>query len=148
MPSGTPRPATPDEVAKFGHIAALMRKYMTDHSLKGPQFAEAMGIKDMKNLAQLYKWLGSKAAPGHMYRKRVAKVLGVEPDFLRPRKPGEVTHLPALTPVKAGDVLQFNINSEGMVRLKFDATLPASKGIPLLKIVLATAELMGDVTLD
>lgn len=148
MPSGTPKSATPEQIAKYGHTAALIRKYMEERNMRGPAFAEALGM-DVKHLAQLYKWMGAKAGPGPMYRKKVAKLLGVPVETIRIRNGSDATDLPSVIRKQngkvAGDVLQFSINSEGQVRLRFDATLPASKGIPLLKIVLATAELMNGV---
>lgn len=152
MPSGKPVPATPEEMAKFGHIATLIRSYMEKHAMKAPAFAQLMGFKDIKHLSQIYKWGNAKAGPGPMYRGKLAKVLGCEPDYLKPhdaeyyRNNHPVTTMPSHTGrprITDGPVLQFQASADGEARVRLDVTLPVAQAMPLLRILLDAGFLIG-----
>lgn len=145
MPSGTPRPASAAEIARNGHVAAMIRKYLQDNNLKIVQFAELIGFKDMEHKAQLYKWTGAKAVPGHMYRNKIAKLLGVRPEALLPHDGSEPLAIPpidtlarsiTLVPKKSGDVISFSADAEGMARLRLDATMPVVYAMQLLRTIM------------
>ena len=152
MPSGKSVPATPKEIAQWGHIATLLREYMEKHAMKPAGFAQVMGLKDITHLSQIYKWSNAKAGPGPMYRAKMAKVLGVDPDYLKRRDPGHPLFAPATQsgqPVVSrpratdGPVLQFAASSDGEARIRLDVTMPVAQAMPLLRILLDAGILIG-----
>lgn len=153
MPSGTPVKPTPEEVAKHGHIAAAIRKWLADHDARYPDLARELGWKNIRHLSQIYKWGGAKQAPGPMFRGKLAKVLGVEEDYLLPRKDGEtrlppVPNIPTAHPTyrkpDGGPVLQFAVAADGEARIRFDITLPIAQAMPLLRVLLDAGLLIGE----
>ena len=94
------------------------------------------------------------------FRPRVAKALGLNQEDLMPRAlsqeviPAPVSDAklravqmaqgaPARALAVAGDVLAFNVNSEGNARLRLDVTLPLVTAAPLLRMLLDAGIVMG-----
>ena len=147
MPSGIRKPATPEQIARFGHIAALFRKHMEEHNQTYSDFAREIGYKPEK-LTQIYKWSGSKAAPSPAWRVKLSKVLGVPPDFLAARDPSDPTppvHSGQVSRPRQSDgpVLQFAASSDGEARIRLDVTMPVAQAMPLLRILLDAGILTG-----
>jgi hypothetical protein len=138
-----PRQPMPSEIARFGHIAAFLREQMQQRGCKN--------VADLNTLLGLtrgnaitFKWLHARGGPSPDYRKKLAKVFNVKPDFFKPREGGEAG-TPDIVPGQAvvlaphsrvTDVLQFNITSAGDARIRLDVTLPVAQAVPVLRMLL------------
>jgi hypothetical protein len=146
MTPGGGKPATPEQVARFGHVAAALRAYLKTANLKPADFNQEMGV-DRAN-PKLYHWLNAKGAPSKGSRAKIAKLTGIPEVELMSRSIGEIartalpvatTKLPAVvtTPgAKRPEVLAFVVDDEGRARIKLDVTLPIEDGAPLLRLLL------------
>ena len=144
MPSA--KPATPEQVAMFGHIAARLRGFMVERKWKAADLNQAIG-RDRGN-AGVFQWINGKGGPGPQMRAKLSKLTGIPETDLMIRRPGEavtVERLPAVadrTPRVAtaralgGDVLGFNVGADGTARLRLDVTLPLATATPLLRMLL------------
>jgi hypothetical protein len=142
---------TPEQIAKFGHIAARLRAELDKRGWSPGDFNDALG-KDRSN-GNIYHFLGAKSAPGETLRAQIADFLDIpEADLTaRPdsgalvkaeRIPREETAKipPPHTPK---DIVTFSINEEGMARIRCDVTLPAGKGAALLQVLLNAGLALG-----
>jgi hypothetical protein len=116
----------------------------------------------------IYQWLNGKGAPGPKFRPLVAKITGIPEADLKPRnvirqrgpvtKPANVAlphpeaqpqlrallpHATVAPPQKASDVLTFNVQNDGMARIKLDVVLPFETATPLLRMLLDAGVVLG-----
>lgn len=149
MPTGTPGPATPAQIAMYGHIAAALRAFMKEKGWSAGQLNEAMG--QVRSHTSVYHWLNSKAGPGPTTRPRLAKVMGVPQAELMPRKPGDASRRqvvavsgPPVTVVQRPvDVLSFAVQQNGEARIRMDIVLPLAQATPLLRMILDAGIVLG-----
>jgi hypothetical protein len=138
----------------FGHAAATMRAALKAKGWTIPDFNQAMGRE--RGYAGAHVWFAGKGLPGPKHRDKVAKVLSVSAEDLKPRQHVEVTLsdpsrslavIPAPTASqaarKSGDVLLFAVDAEGVARLRLDVALPIEKGAALLRMLLDAGIVMG-----
>lgn len=69
------RPATPLELAKFGHIAAALRQALDARGWKPGDLNEQLRIK--RDNTGIYRYLNAKAAPAPKLRRRLSLLLGL-----------------------------------------------------------------------
>jgi hypothetical protein len=153
MPSGIPRPATAAELAKWGHISTLLRAWAKANDSGALDVASQLGIK---NNGQVYKWFSAKAGPGPKFRNKLAKLIGCTPDDLGARRAGQ--KMPVLTAApetmallqrkSKSDVLQFNVDNEGVGHIKLDVKLPVTHAVRFLRIIIDGGVLAGRVDLE
>jgi hypothetical protein len=146
-------PATANQVAMFGHVAATLREYMKVNNLTVRQFNIMLGSKE--NNTAPYMWLNAKAAPGPNLRPRVSQATGIPESDLLPRKapsrrgkslslaPDHGTPMARLTipfndpvPVKVSNVLSFIVDDTNMATITVNAKLPLDVATPLLRMLL------------
>lgn len=154
---GKAAPATPAELAEFGHIAARLRAFMKEREMIAPEVSQALGLG--RKSATIYKWLSGKGAPAPTLRARLAKLLGCQESDLLARKDGtlprSIIASTALKPSviarpiapRAGSVLSFNVTGDGEARLVLDVTLPIAQAMPLLRILLDAGIVVGEAKL-
>lgn len=145
MAIGKARSPTPAEVARFGHIAAAVRALMETRKWKPGDLNEALGVK-RENTA-IYQVLNCRQAPGKAKAAKLAKLMGVAPQALRPRDGAEpvATSEPVRTVVatsRVPEVLSFQVLADGTARLRFDVVLPIEPAKSLLRILLDAEALM------
>lgn len=141
------KPATPLELAQYGHFAALLRKFMTEKDMTPPQLMEAIGAPH--GAAQIYKWIAGTGAPGPQYAAKISKLTGIPVDEIRKRKVNKRSYdsvasvanaISNVTAIKSrahnSDVLQFQITTENEARIRLDMTMPVEQGIKMLQVVL------------
>jgi hypothetical protein len=137
------KPATPHEVATYGHIAAALRDFLAQSGISIPELSVRLGLD--RGSATPYKWLGGKGAPAPKLRAKLAKVIGIPEAALRARKAGEA--VPVSVPRIEGPhrapqagptqpVLQFAVNDDGTARIRLDVSLPTAQAVPLLRLLL------------
>jgi transcriptional regulator with XRE-family HTH domain len=152
LPGG---PASPAQIARNGHVAALLRAKMAQHEWTPRDFNARMGLETSHT--SIYVWLNAKGAPGPVTRPKLAKLLGVPEEQLKPRKPdaardvrervvarggvsGGVAQTAVavrpVTPRPGGDPLAFRITSTGEAHIRLDVTLPMDEGAALLRLLL------------
>jgi transcriptional regulator with XRE-family HTH domain len=83
MTSAPGGPASPAQIARNGHIAALLRTQMAQRNWTARDFNARMGLEVTHT--SIYVWLNAKGAPGPTTRPKVAKLLGVAEAQLMPR---------------------------------------------------------------
>jgi transcriptional regulator with XRE-family HTH domain len=135
-----PVPATPLEIARYGHVAALLRAELEKRQWTPRQFNEAMG--EAQGHSSIYKWLAAKAAPSQPTAKKIGKVLGIP--WLQLLKAEDATPGTALTlapergpaPVRPVELLHFSVLNDGTTRLRLDMTAPADRGVALLRLLI------------
>jgi transcriptional regulator with XRE-family HTH domain len=139
---------TPFQIARFGHIAVLLRTEMEKRKWNGGDLSQAIGLD--RDSTRIYPWLKGTGAPGPNLRPKIAKVLGVEESELMGRNvsakfdlPPRVAPLAAIATTKTGDVLAFNVASDGMARIRLDVTLPVDEATPLLRMLLDAGFVLG-----
>ena len=140
MPSGNRKPATPAEIARFGHIAAALRHWMATQKMTPHQLEQAVGA------ANAYPWLNSKGAPGPKFAAKLAKLTGIDVSDLVPRLAGKpVEAVPvvvakqrvvAVVAPERRPVLSFDIDDTGMARVRLDVTLDLEQAEPLMRLLL------------
>ena len=83
MPTGTPKPATREQLARFGHSAAVLRELMREKGWKSAEdINKAMGWR--KYNAAPYQWVAAKAGPSEPRRAELQKTLKLDPKLLEP----------------------------------------------------------------
>lgn len=133
-------PATPQQVAMYGHIATALRSYMKANNLSVRAMNVKIGVTPTNT--GLYNFVNAKAAPGHATRAKIAKATGIPQADLMPRSlatGGAVATVARSTmplPVKPREVLGFTVDAVGMATLTLNATLPLDAATPLLRILL------------
>lgn len=152
MIPGGGKPATPIQVAMFGHIAAAMRQALAAKGWKPADLNRAIGRP--RGAPHVYGYINGKGAPRADARKLIAKALGIPETALMARKPGQPAPVPSqavalipatkLAPARVGDVLSFVVSGDGMARIKLDATLPLATATPLFRMLLDAGIVFGE----
>jgi transcriptional regulator with XRE-family HTH domain len=150
MPRTTRQP-TLESIARYGHIATLLRRALDDRGWTVGDLNIKLGIA--RNSTTVYPWLKGFGAPMPGNRVKLAKLLGVAEDALRARDTdtpegrrltGQPTAL-VVSPAPgravagarhAGDVLAFTVGTDGYARIKLDVSLPLATATPLLRMLL------------
>lgn len=131
-------PASPEQVAKYGRVAAKLRQYVADNKLSRGDLSERLGFK--RDAAHVYGWLASKAGPGPEARRKLAKLTGTKPDDWKADglHPGVSTKtiLSLPKPVAPDRILSFNMLSNGQAKLQLDVTGDAEMLKTLLNHIL------------
>jgi hypothetical protein len=156
MPQSKAKPATLEQVARYGHVAAALRAVLKERGWGMPEFNEALGRA--RGDAGIFKWVLGTGAPNPNSRALISKVTGIPEAALEPRRPGESppgTALVAapppggavklLPPVRTTDPLTFRVTPTGETHIRLDVTLPADKGVPLLRMLLDAGIVFGPV---
>lgn len=153
MRRGEGKPVTPLQVAMFGHIAAAVRKAMAARDWKPANVNQAIG--KARSDTGIYNYMNGKGAPTGQNRARISKALGIPEAQLTARRVNgpqvEVEAEPVLriegphrTP-QAGPtrpVLQFEVDGEGLARIRLDVSLPSTDAVPLLRMLLDAGMIM------
>ena len=84
----TPTPATPEQIACYGHIAIFLRQFLEHTGMTRSDFNEHVLDTDRKSSGASL-WVNAKGAPAQATANRMAKVLGVPAGFFRPVSPGD-----------------------------------------------------------
>lgn len=149
MPAGVPKAATAAQLAKYGHVATLLRAYAQTHNSGAKEITKALGLE---NNGQVYKWFAGKAGIGPKFRTKVAKMIGCSPDDLRMREVGEKLPIPvqALMPTRkvVSKLLEFDVNSDGEAHIKLDLTMPVPAAMPFLRLLMDVGVLVGKMNLE
>jgi hypothetical protein len=150
MPIGNPTPATPAQIAMYGHIAAMLRAYLkrTDQDIAA--INKAIGKE--RSYSGPYVWLNCKGGPGPDNRVKLAKLLDCQPDDLAAKVRGKAPDKPVVPvpdrwidagPARAApagprraDALSFVVTAQGEAHIKLDVTLPLAEGSALLRMIL------------
>lgn len=150
--------ATPAQIARNGHVAALVRAAMKQHDWNMADFSEALGME--RHATSVYPWITGTGVPGPALRAKLAVLLKVPEADLLPRgkllgtaarpmvKP---TSAPAKTktePVqrtangtawtepKPAEVVSFTTAANGAARITLDVTLPMDVALPLFHMIM------------
>lgn len=138
--------ATPEQIAKYGHVAARLRAELDKRGWAPGDFNDAMG-KDRSN-GNIYHFLAAKSAPGAVARAEIAEFLDIPEEDLMARpesgalvkaeriQNGEPGRIIPPAPQIPRDILTFSINAEGEATLRCNVTTTAHKGAALLTILL------------
>jgi transcriptional regulator with XRE-family HTH domain len=138
-------PATPIQIAMFGHVAASLRAALAAKGWSPGDLNRALG-KERTNVS-IYNYLNAKGAPGPDARAKLARVLGIKEATLVRRPVDRAVPVKA-TPIRliegpraaavvgAQRVLEFTVSNDGMAHLRLDVTLPSPRVLPLLRILL------------
>jgi hypothetical protein len=149
---GNARPPTPREIAMYGHVAAALRAWIEKTGMSIGDINVKLGHP--RGHTNIYHWINAKGGPGPESRKKLGKLLGVAPDDLKARKPGEASRALVVAKPDSGatserprpaEVLTFWVNTAGEARLKLDITLPLPAGSALLRMILDAGITMGDL---
>ena len=129
-------PATPKQVAMYGHIAVALREWMARENLTVAEINTRLGVQSSNT--GIYNFLNGKGAPGASMRTRLHKVTGIPEADLLPRRgvPGGIKATPAVVHIKAKDVLSFAVDDTGMAVITLHARLPLDVAMPLLRMIL------------
>lgn len=142
----TKKPATPMELAKYGHIAAHIRNLLKVQGWSSSELVKQLGAPP--GSAHIYRWIDGKGGPDEKNRTKLAKMMGIKEEDLRPRSAKDLmaptSHAvmaatPSTPPVRKanpGEVLQFGASADGEVRIRLDITLPAEEGVALFRTLL------------
>lgn len=142
MPTGNPIPATPDQILKYGHIAALVREALEAKGLSPADFNHEAGFA--RDSTFIYQVRSGKQPPSPRMVEALHKVLGINRSDLRPRTttrmPKSIGRPPALINPETGgkihDILGFSIDNAGNGRLKLDLIASIDTVVPLLRMLL------------
>ena len=149
---GKPLPATPEQIARFGHVAAVLRKYMAEQNINTTELNKQLGYVGSNPGA--YKWLASKGGPSPKARAKVTALTGIPESELTPRawleRPalGSRVHrviLPHEEPpviCETRDLLQFNVDSNGIATIKLTAKLKLEDAMPLIQAIVQAGIVM------
>lgn len=130
------RTATPEQIARNGHIAALIRKRLDDLQWKPKDLNAALKLSS--GHPTVYSWLSAEIAPGPEYREKLAKIFKMPPENFMPRPLNKterteiVSTAVALAPAPK-NVLTLAINNQGEARIQLDVSLPAQQAMALAR---------------
>lgn len=132
-------PATPKQVAMFGHIASALREWMSRENVSVKELNSRLGIQETNT--SVYNFLNAKHAPGPSTRARLVKVTGIPESDLMPRVARQSLTVATVKPAhvavpKARDVLSFVVDGDGMATVVLHARLPLDTAMPLLRMIL------------
>lgn len=143
-------PATPAQLATYGHVAARLRAELEKREWKVGDFNEAMGAP--RGHPNAYNWVTGKTGLASSSRTKVAKVLKIPETELMPRsESGRVMTVvsapifPSVVPAvrKVSEVLGFSVTDAGEARIRLDVTLPLAAATPLLRMLLDAGLVLG-----
>jgi hypothetical protein len=140
---------TPDQLARYGHIAVFLREEMAKREWTAGHLTQALELSPQSTT--VYTWLRGSGAPHRMMRSRLAALFAVhESTFMGREIAGPVkASAPAprktpAPPVRATqDVLSFSVDANGQARIRLDATLPLAVAAPLLRMLLDAGIVFG-----
>lgn len=143
---------TPDQLARYGHIAAFLREEMAKREWTASHLTQALELAPTSTT--VYTWLRGSGAPHPNMRARLAALFAVhESTFMGLEIEGPVkASAPAAPaprktpapPVRATqDVLSFSVDANGQARIRLDATLPLAVAAPLLRMLLDAGIVFG-----
>lgn len=141
MPNAQKGPATPDQIARNGHIAVAIRDFLARKGWKISQLNEAIGLSPERS--NVYVWMSGKIAPSSIYQGKLARIMGVPIATLAPKEPSESPG--GLPPVlltgptaasRSRDILTITFAADGSAHIKLDATLPAPQAMPIVRLLL------------
>jgi transcriptional regulator with XRE-family HTH domain len=137
------RPAPPDQIARNGHVAAALRRYLAAHNMTAGDFNDMIGKE--RSHTGIYMWLNAKGAPGPDVARGLAKKLGIPLSDLTPSGltaadgqkliEGPAGSVAVVASPRLTKVLSFDLMSDGMARISFDTVIPADKAWPLLRML-------------
>ena len=134
------------DIARRGNVAQAIRAAIEARQWTAGDLHEKLGMKRGATMA--YAWLAARAVPGPAIRKKVSKLLEIPEKDLLPQALETAPALErerALVPIggearrfnkPTTDVLAFNVNSEGMARIRLDVSMPLENAPPLLRLLL------------
>lgn len=139
MTQGKPQPASADQIAKWGHIAGVVRAALEAKHMTVSQFNEAAGLA--RHNSEIYQIRACKSGASPRMARLIHKILGVPVADLAPRAPSKMpTRALTLAPRpyhrSATDVLGFSIDEAGKARLKLDFTATPDVVVPILRMLL------------
>ena len=145
------RNVTPDQLARFGHIAAFLREEMAKREWSSALFNEALGLSP--NSTTVYTWLRGSGAPNPEMRAKLAALFAVHESTFMGREiagPVKASAAPVVTTPAVQrrlgvpqDVLSFSVDANGQARLRLDSTLPLAVAAPLLRMLLDAGIVLG-----
>jgi hypothetical protein len=142
--SGVKRDATPQEIAKYGHIAARLRGLIDSGKWTYATLSRAAGLSQHNGS---WAWVNARAAPRESTARALAKAIGCDWQDLRPKKLGDSEpEAPEAesTPVTTAPVpvFSFTVLSDGNARVKLDTTLPLESAKPLIRMLFDAGDLL------
>lgn len=145
----TATPATPEQVARFGHVAAFLRQELGKRGWTPSDLNIQLGKG--RSYSSAYQWINGKAVPGPSQRPLLAKLLGcseaqlmaVEPGAAPPRQEVVVAQASGAPKVgrppgatRAAPVLGFAVDTAGMAHITLDVKLPLVRAMPLFRLLM------------
>ena len=130
------RTATPEQIARNGHVAALLRQRMNEIQWQPKDLNAALKLAD--GHPTVYSWLSAENAPGPEYREKLAKIFKTPPENFMPRPLNKterteiVSTAVAIAPTPK-NVLTLAINNQGEARIQLDVLLPAQQAMALAR---------------
>jgi hypothetical protein len=165
MPTGKPKPATPEQIANYGEIARAFRDALANKGWTVAQLNRE--VYGTENYAATYSYASAKRAPSAATALKLAKALGISPLLLtydnskaqrevteREREQARKLIAPATRPATQGanhwtnkppDVLNFTVGADGRARIKLDVTLPVAQAMPVLRMIMDAGVAVGTV---
>jgi len=122
--------ASPRQIALYGHIAERLRDELAKRQWTPADLNEALGLA--RQAPAVYLWLRGVGGPGLGNQQRLLKLFGGPAESFARRRVSR----PAADDDATADVLTFNANGNGKVRIRLDATLPADTAVSLLRLLL------------
>jgi transcriptional regulator with XRE-family HTH domain len=136
--------ATPEQLLRYGHIAALLREKMAERHMTIRQLATALGLQ-AKNTTP-YTWIQARGAPRNEQVAKLARLFNISPEQLVPRTASDAPPTVRDTvssPVVPGprsfrntEALAFLVSAEGDVTIRLNITLPLPAATTLLRTLL------------
>jgi hypothetical protein len=153
MPTpGSAKAATPREIAMYGHSAAILRAWFEKTGMSIGDLNEKLGMP--RGHTNIYHWLNAKGGPGPDNRKKLGKIMGVDPASLERRQPGAPGQAVVVRgmapgavserPRPAAEVLTFSVTADGQARIKLDVVLPVTPASAVLRMLLDAGVVMGN----
>ena len=115
--------ATPEQIARFGHIAVALRSFLDQKGWGPSNLNSAMG--KARGNTGIYAILSG--IPEEQFIPK-------EMDDLVPVRTAKRSYIRG--DVTKTDVLSFVVSNDGNVRIQLDATLPVESAMPLLQMLL------------
>lgn len=95
-----PRPSiapSPEELARFGHIAAVLRAYCRHFDMSVADFQQYV-LRERRTATAVYPWLAARAAPSEARRLVICAGTGITPLHLCERDPDDPRPVPQPDP--------------------------------------------------
>lgn len=131
------RTATPEQIARNGHVAALLRQRMNEMHWQPKDLNAALKLSG--GHPTVYSWLSAESAPGSQYREKLAKIFKMPPENFMPRPLNNaerteiVAHSATVLAPAPKNVLTLAINNQGEARIQLDVLLPAQQAMALAR---------------